>query len=168
MGTWVHKMSKWMPKCYFMAKHSKYRRYTCIKLRHSRLWEFHTSLRSIIILQVFNFIKVRLRAIGIVRQSCFPIPTSIYHDFVLTNWWWTTACIHSERQLASQTCGKGKYSAHAGHNFKWYLESTQRKSCFHTDPPTSTRDGESFLVTPRLCLNHWKVIFPRNRNGVEA
>lgn len=76
MGTCVHKMSNWMSKCYFMGKHSKYRRYTCIKLRHSRLWEFQTSLRSVIKLQVSHFIKVyaRLKSIGIVRQSCFLFP----------------------------------------------------------------------------------------------
>lgn len=127
-------------------------RYTCVKLRHSRLWEFHTSVRSVIMFQVFNFIKfyARLKSIGIVRRSCFLFPPQYTVTLYLTNWWWRTACIHSECQLASQSWGKGKYRAHAGHNFKWSLESTQSKSCFRPD----SFSLPYLLTTEKLFLSH--------------
>ena len=162
MGTSVHKMSNWMSKCYFMGKHSKYRRYTCIKLRHSRLWELHTSLRSVITLQIFNFIKVyaRLKSIGIVWQSCLLFPPQYTVTLYLTNWWWTTACIHSECQLAWQSSGKGKYRARAGHNFKWSLESTQRKSCFHPDSLFYFLTMEKLFLSHQVCVRITEEWFP--------
>lgn len=154
-GQLGHKMSNWMSKCYFMGKHSKYRRYTRIKLRHSRLWEFHASLRSVIMLQVC---KTQVH-----RHCIFSVPISVYHDFVLTNWWWTTACIHSECQFASQSWGRVKFRAHAGHHFKRSLESTQRKSCFHPDSfsPTSSLWRNSSCHTKSM-LESLKSDSPQN------
>lgn len=126
-------------------------RYACIKLRHSRLWEFHTSVRSVIMLQVFTFIKVyaRLKSIGIVRRSCSLFPPQYTVTLYLSNWWWT-ACVHSERQLASQSWGKGKYRAHAEHNFKWSLEHSEQILLL----PWLSLSLPYLLTTEKLFLSH--------------